>query len=83
MTKRDKLIDRFKSLPKDFSWDELVRMLSHFGFEVDNKGKTSGSRISFHKGEVVVILHKPHPGNILKPYQLRQVKELLTKEGLL
>lgn len=47
MTSKDKLIDRFKSLPKDFTFEELVKLLGLFGFEQSNKGKTSGSRVRF------------------------------------
>ena len=45
MTSKDKLIDRFKSLPKDFTFEELEKLLGLFGFEQSNKGKTSGSRV--------------------------------------
>ena len=39
MTKRNKLIDRFKSEPNDFTFDELVTLLGYFGYYCDNKGK--------------------------------------------
>ena len=51
MGTKEKLIERFKSQPKDFNWDELVRLFSIFGYKIDNKGKTSGSRVIFAKGE--------------------------------
>ena len=61
MTKRNKLIDRFKSEPNDFTFDELVTLLGYFGYYCDNKGKTSGSRIRFRKqGYEVINLHKAH-----------------------
>jgi len=42
------------------------------------KGKTSGSRVKFENANgVPIMLHKPHPGGIMKKYQMRQVKEIL------
>ena len=78
MTKKDKLIERFLSLPSDFHFDELVKLLSYFDFNPVKKGKTSGSRVKFKNPEgVPILLHKPHPNGILKMYQLKQIKELL------
>lgn len=47
MGTKEKLIASFKSNPKDFTWDEFVRLFSILGYEIDNKGKTSGSRTIF------------------------------------
>ena len=51
MGTRDKLIQRFASQPTDFTWSELVRLFSLFGYEISTKGKTSGSRVLFVRGE--------------------------------
>ena len=39
MGTKEKLINRLKKIPKDFTWEELVRLFSLFGFSLDNKGK--------------------------------------------
>jgi len=84
MGKREKLVARFLRFPADFTWDELTRLLSGFRYVPDEKGKTSGSRVRFARlGCPPINLHKPHPGNIVKRYQLRQVCEFLRAEGLL
>ncbi len=70
-------------MPNDFSWNELVRLFSILGFELYNKGKPSGSRIMFVKGEMTYVAHKPHPGSTVKVYVLRQVKEFLSNNGLI
>lgn len=59
-------------------------MLLALGYEPRNKGKTSGSRIIF-KGEGLkpIMLHKPHPGNIIKEYVMKQVCDYLKNEGLI
>ena len=77
------LIERFKKQPNDFSWDELVRLFSSLGYHLDNKGKTSGSRVIFIKGDSSYVAHKPHPGSIVKRYVMKQVSEFLTKNGLI
>lgn len=85
MTTRDKLIDRFCSLPKDFTFDELKRLFKMFGFETSNKGATSGSRVEFINKErdMSYIAHKPHPLNIIKGYVMKQVLSYLKVNGFI
>lgn len=80
MSKIDKLIFKFKMVPKDLTWEELIKILAYFGFnELKNKGKTGGSRIKFTDLEKRIInLHKPHPSNVVKQYTIRQILEKLT-----
>lgn len=84
MGSKGKLIARFQALPTDFTWDELSRLLKALGYESCNKGKTSGSRVIFRNyGKKPIMLHKPHPGNIIKGYVMKQVYEYLKSEGLI
>ncbi len=84
MSSKDKLISRFLTLPSDFTFDELERLLGALGYAKSNKGKTSGSRVIFKdKDGHPIMLHKPHPGNIVKHYALRQVLEELQSKGYL
>ena len=81
MSTKEKLIERFKRQPKDFTWQELVKMLGSFGFEVDNKGKTSGSRTVFVNKDDEIEVYKPNPSNIIKEYVIKKVlKFLIDKE---
>ena len=84
MGTKDKLIARFLTLPNDFTWEEMSRMLQSLGYIQCNKGKTSGSRVIF-KGDTLkpIMLHKPHPGNIIKRYVMKQVYDYLINEGLI
>lgn len=66
MSTKKKLKERFKTLPSDFTFDELVRLFNILGFTVNNKGVTSGSRVRLEKGTDYYNLHKPHPGNVIK-----------------
>ncbi len=78
MSKIEKLIERLKSEPKDFTWDELTKVLAHFGYSEMKKGKTGGSRRKFIDiNNNIISLHKPHPGNILKGYVIKQIIEHL------
>lgn len=85
MSKKDKLLKRLKSKPLDFTYDELKTLLNYLGFDEDNKGKTSGSRVMFFdvNSNEVIRLHKLHPNNILKEYQLKQIIITLRKIGVI
>ncbi len=83
MGSKEKLIERFKSLPSNFTWSELVRLFSVFGYEIGNKGKTSGSRVIFKKGASSYTAHKPHPDSLIKPYVMKQVLEFFKNNKLI
>ena len=83
MGKKEKLIARLKSNPKDFTFEEMETLLTTLGFEKSNKGKTSGSRVKFIKDNIPIILHKPHPRKELLEYQVKQIIEILEKEELI
>ena len=83
MGKLEKMIERLKSNPKDFTFEEIQTLLLALGFELSNKGKTSGSRVKFFKDGVFIILHKPHPRKELLSYQIKQIIETLSEEGLI
>lgn len=83
MGKLEKMIERLKSNPKDFTFEEMQTLLLALGFEMSNKGKTSGSRVKFSKDDVFIILHKPHPRKELLSYQVKQIIETLSEEGLI
>ena len=84
MSKKEKLIERLKSKPNDFTFDDAATLLAFFGYRKSNKGKTSGSRVIFISDKYsMILLHKPHPRNELKSYQLKQLTHILEQEGLI
>ena len=83
MGKKEKLIARLKSVPRDFTFEEARNLLELLGFGESDKGKTSGSRVKFRNGNVPIFLHKPHPRKELKEYQVHYIIEVLAKEGLI
>jgi predicted RNA binding protein YcfA (HicA-like mRNA interferase family) len=82
MSKKDKMLARLRTKPKDFSFDETRTLLENLGFEALNQGKTGGSRIRFAKDNIVISLHKPHPRKELREYQIKQILETLEREGM-
>jgi len=85
MSTKEKMIRRFKSLPKDFTFDEMIRLFALFGFEIDNKGGTSGSRLALVNKEkgLSYNMHRPHPGDIIKSYVMKQVLEYMIANGFI
>ena len=82
MIKAEKLLNRFLSRPMDFTYNELHRLLISLGYK-EQQG--SGSRIVFSNERIKHInrLHKPHPGNVLKRYQIDLIIQELKSNGLL
>jgi len=84
MGTKEKLRERFLKMPSDFTFDEMQRLLEGYGYEKRNKGKTSGSRLIFKNGaKRPIMLHKPHPGNIVKEYAMKQVYDDLKEAGFI
>ena len=50
---------------------------------MDNKGKTSGSRVIFKNGEERITLHKPHPSNIIKEYSMKEILNFMVDKGFI
>ncbi len=85
MSIKDKLIKRFRKQPTDFTFDELMRLFTILGFESNNKGATSGSRVGLVHVEkkLSYTIHKPHPDRFIKSYVMRQLFQYLTDNDLI
>jgi predicted RNA binding protein YcfA (HicA-like mRNA interferase family) len=82
MGKKDKLIEKLLSKPKDFSYDEMETLLKYFGYNL-KQGNGSGVKFIKEDSNEVINFHKPHPNGVLKSYVLEQVIEKLRKDGLI
>ncbi len=81
---KEKLINRLKSRPKDFTFDEVESLLGYLDYKRFDKGKTSGSRVMFvSDSHPPIMMHKPHPRKELLDYQVKQLLEILRQEGLI
>jgi len=83
MSRKEKLIKRLKSKPRNFTYDEAETLLFLLGMKLSNKGRTSGSRVEFSDGNNKVRLHKPHPQKELKKYQISGLLDDLEDGGLI
>ena len=84
LSRKEKLARRLQSRPSDFTFDELTTLLGHLGYSIETAGKTGGFRMAFANQDGDYIrLHKPHPKNILKLYQIDDIVASLTEKGLL
>jgi hypothetical protein len=84
VSKQKKRTERLLSRPRDFTFDELKTVLGSFGYTLQGAGKTGGSRVVFtNEANDYIRLHKPHPGSILKLYQVDDIITVLIARGLL
>ena len=75
MGQKEKLIERLKSKPKTFTFDDAESLLRYFAY---------GSRIMFVSEEhPPIMMHRPHPRKELLEYQVKQLIQVLEQEGLL
>lgn len=82
MSKTEKLLQRLLSVPRDFTWEELIKVLALYGYAELKKGKTGGSRRKFvDEQKNIISLHKPHPSNIIKEYAIKDVIAHLKEKG--
>lgn len=83
MGKKDALTARLSSMPKDFEQREMDTLMIQCGCVKNNRGKTSGSAIQYvHQAtQRVFTYHRPHPGNIIKPYILKSARQFLQDVG--
>jgi hypothetical protein len=82
MSKHQKLLWEFQHGTRLFTWPELVTLLAGMGYR---QLEGSGSRVKFHNGNplAMISLHRPHPGNDIKPYIRRQIAQQLRAGGLI
>lgn len=83
MSKLEKAKERIRSKPTDYTYTEAKALLSQLGFVEYNKGKTSGSRVRFYrpKDKKAILLHKPHPGDVMKTGAVKFLLEFLIDLG--
>ena len=75
--------ERILGKPSDYTYSEAKYLLKQLGFEEYNKGKTSGSRVKFYRESdgAVILLHKPHPGDVMDKGAVKRLVEKLEEGG--
>ena len=77
MGKHDKLIFQILRGMSDanISFADLISLLNHFGFDM----RTKGSHHIFRKNGITERINIQKEGNKAKPYQVRQVRNIILK----
>jgi hypothetical protein len=80
VSKKQKLLDKLRSKPVDFTWGEAESLMKACNFRLH---KNNGSaRMFLHEGtRTKVRLHEPHPEKVLKPYMVDVLLEGLKAAG--
>ena len=80
MSKHEKLLLKVLSGTSDANihFDDLCDLLKGFGFDV----RIRGSHHIFRKEGVVEKINLQRPGNKAKPYQVKQVRNIIVKYKL-
>ncbi|MFC2126056.1 type II toxin-antitoxin system HicA family toxin [Bacteroidota bacterium] len=81
MTKLDKFMIKLLSGTTDSNipFNELINLLTNLGFE----SRVKGSHYIFYKDGIKEIINIQSKGNKVKPYQVKQVRNLILKYNLL
>lgn len=80
-----KILDRIIRNSGTVSYAELMYVLIKLGYREIKTGKTSGSQVAFYNEskKLLIRLHKPHPGNELKDYQIKLIHAHFEQNKLL
>jgi hypothetical protein len=81
MGRKEKLLARLLSRPKDFSWSELQTLMRQLGYE-EITGRGSRRKFINTQTKRIVSLHKRHPDDTLLEYQVRDVLDFFEQEGV-
>lgn len=83
MTRVDKLEAQLLARPSVFKYSDFIKVMISHGFELDTKGKTSGSRIRFYRPSDgrMFIMHSPHPGDEISAGTIRNIVRFLQDAG--
>ncbi len=82
MSRFQKALDRLVTKPKDFTWNELLTIMTHLGYR-ELKGSGSRRKFVHEKTKAIISLHEPHPALVLKRYAVEIIIDHLTEQGLL
>jgi hypothetical protein len=75
----EKAIERLLSRPTDFTWNELLHLMTALGYELRTSGG-SGRKFIDPTTNAMLFMHELHPTRILKAYQVRVVIQFLRQE---
>jgi len=77
----EKSMERLKSIPRDYKWEELFPIMRRFDYAYQ---KAEGSRRKFKHScdeKFDIDLHEPHRNRPMKKYALEIIVEKLKQAG--
>ena len=80
VSKKNKLIAKLRTDPRDFTWSEAVTLMRSCGFALHHKKGSARMFVHLTK-RVKLRLHEPHPQKTLLPYMVAQLLEGLRAAG--
>ena len=83
MSKLEKAKEKLRNKPKNYTYSEAKYLLGQLGFDEFQKGKTSGFRVKFYRRSdgKMILLHKPHPGDVMSPGSVNDLEKFLKEAG--
>ncbi|MDD9814857.1 MAG: type II toxin-antitoxin system HicA family toxin [Gammaproteobacteria bacterium] len=69
-----------RPVPRNIAWRDIEALLVAAG-AVMVEGR--GPRVRFHIRKDAVTMHRPHPQREAAPYQVRDVREFLCRNGIM
>lgn len=83
MSQLHKLKQEFKACSGAYPYKDAKRLLLGLGFEETSTGGGSRRRFVHVVTKRIIRLHEPHPGNEIKAYAVRDIRDALELMGLL
>lgn len=83
MSQLHKLKQELKACSGPFPYKDMKKLLIGLGFREAATGGGSRRRFYHSVTKRIIRLHEPHPGNELKAYAVREIKNLLEAMDLL
>jgi len=82
MGRTEEMLTRLKGIPSDYTYRELVTLMSRLGFSEDTK--SGGSHMGFvNSKNQVVGAYRPHEKNTFSKSMLRQIVKQLVEYGVI
>ena len=81
VSRHEKAKQRLAALPADYTYSEARTLLLRLGFEEDTGA--AGSRVRFYRAadQRGILLHKPHPGDVMAFAAIRSLAAFLRELG--
>jgi predicted RNA binding protein YcfA (HicA-like mRNA interferase family) len=83
VAKVEKLIAELKACEGPFSYRSMQRLLGYLGYEERAARRGSGRKFINADTKDIITAHEPHPGDEIKPYLVRQIRDHLEERNLI